>query len=79
MIVTGGCALNVLVNEKLRVDIIELYIPPNPHDGSLSLGHLFLYKKPDKQIDITYAGLPLLDRYNLKDYVDNMMLLCNKR
>ena len=71
LIVTGGCALNVLVNEKIKSRYNrELYIPPNPHDGSLSLGHLFLYKKPDKQIDITYAGLPLLDRYNLKDYVD---------
>ena len=71
LIVTGGCALNVLVNEKIKSRYNrELYIPPNPHDGSLSLGHLFLYKKPDKQIDITYAGLPLLDRYNLQDYVD---------
>ena len=71
LILTGGCALNVLVNEQIksRYDR-QLYIPPNPHDGSLSLGHLFLYKKPDKQVDITYSGLPLLDRNNLQNYVD---------
>ena len=71
LILTGGCALNVLVNEQIKSRYNrQLYIPPNPHDGSLSLGHLFLYKKPDKQVDITYSGLPLLDRNNLQNYVD---------
>ena len=71
LIVTGGCALNVLVNEKIKsVYDRRLYVPPNPHDGSLSLGHLFLYKKPDKQVDITYEGLPLVDSNELQTYID---------
>ena len=71
LIMTGGCALNVLVNEKVKCLYNRpLYIPPNPHDGSLSLGHMFLYKKPTKQVDITYNGLPLVDRNKLQDYVD---------
>jgi len=71
LIMTGGCALNVLVNEKVKCLYNRpLYVPPNPHDGSLSLGHMFLYKKPTKQVDITYKGLPLVDRNKLQDYVD---------
>ena len=71
LIMTGGCALNVLVNEKVKsLYNRPLYVPPNPHDGSLSLGHMFLYKKPSHQVDITYAGLPLVDRNKLQDYID---------
>lgn len=67
LVLTGGCALNVLVNEKIKTCTErKLYVPPDPHDGSLSLGHLFLYRKPSKKVDVTYAGLPLLDRHQLK-------------
>lgn len=70
LVLTGGCALNVLVNEKIKTTTDrQLYVPPDPHDGSLSLGHLFLYKKPKKKVDVTYAGLPLLDRFKLKKYI----------
>ena len=71
LIMTGGCALNVLVNEKVKCLYNRpLYVPPNPHDGSLSFGHLFLYKQPTKQVDITYKGLPLVDRNKLQNYID---------
>ena len=71
LILTGGCALNVLVNEKVKCLYNRpLYVPPDPHDGGLSLGHLFLYNKPTKQVDITYSGLPLLNKNtDLKFYV----------
>ena len=83
LILTGGCALNVLVNEKIK-DFYDrpVYVPPNPHDGGLSLGHIFLalneeldlYPNADSlkpnQVDITYAGLPLLDRNKLQSYID---------
>ena len=63
LIMTGGCALNVLVNEKVKCLYNRpLYVPPNPHDGSLSLGHMLLYRKPTEKVDITYAGLPLLGK-----------------
>jgi len=71
LIMTGGCALNVLVNEKVKCLYDRpLYVPPNPHDGSLSLGHMFLYRKPSQKVDITYAGLPLVDRNKLQEYID---------
>ena len=70
LILTGGCALNVLVNQKIKnVTGRQLYVPPNPHDGGLSLGHLFTYRKPTKRVDITYSGLPLLDRDKLQSYI----------
>lgn len=72
LVLTGGCALNVLVNEKIKSTTNrKLYVPPDPHDGSLSLGHLFLYKKPTKKVNITYSGLPLLDRHNFAREVEN--------
>ena len=72
LVLTGGCALNVLVNEKIKqVSSRPLYVPPDPHDGSLSLGHLFLYKKPTTKVNITYAGLPLVDRHRLKREIKN--------
>tara|TARA_B100001094_G_C18192492_1_gene808243 strand:+ start:1535 stop:3106 length:1572 start_codon:yes stop_codon:yes gene_type:complete len=71
LVLTGGCALNVLVNEQLKKHTNrQIYVPPNPHDGSLSLGHMFLYKKPEKGVNITYAGLPLTDKELLPEYID---------
>ena len=68
---TGGCALNVLVNEQLKKHTNrQIYVPPNPHDGSLSLGHMFLYKKPEKNVNITYAGLPLTDKELFPEYIE---------
>jgi len=71
-ILTGGCALNVLLNEKIKslYPNRSLYVPPNPHDGGLSLGHLFRYKPPTKRVDVTYSGSPLLDRDKLQTYID---------
>ena len=75
LVLTGGCALNVLVNEKIKnVYDRPVYVPPNPHDGGLSLGHIFLalnqeldlYPNAEKlkpsNVNITYAGLPLLGK-----------------
>ena len=70
LVLTGGCALNVLVNEKVKERYNRpVYVPPNPHDGGLSLGHIFLYRKPTERVDVTYNGLPLVDRDKLPDYI----------
>jgi len=69
LVVTGGCALNVIINEKIKDRYKrEVYVPPNPNDGGLSLGHIFSYQKPKEKVNITYNGLPLLDIDQLKDY-----------
>ena len=70
LILTGGCALNVVTNEKLKEKYDRpIYIPPNPHDGGLSLGHIFAYEKPKQRVNVTYSGLPLMDQHKLEEYV----------
>ena len=70
LIITGGCALNVLVNEKVKQYYSrDIFVPPNPHDGSLSLGHMLIYNPPSRKIDITYQGLPLVDKNDLEQFV----------
>ena len=60
--------LNVLVNEKVKQYYNrDVYVPPNPHDGSLSLGHMLIYNPPSRKIDITYQGLPLVDKNDLDE------------
>tara|TARA_Y100001968_G_scaffold283587_1_gene282334 strand:- start:2934 stop:4523 length:1590 start_codon:yes stop_codon:yes gene_type:complete len=71
LIITGGCALNVLVNERIKLEFDrEIFVPPNPHDGGLSLGHIFCHNQPNKIVNLTYSGLPLLDKDNLAKYID---------
>ena len=70
LVMTGGCALNVLLNQKYKDDFCrEIYVCPCPNDSGLSLGHLLLYQRPDHPISIAYSGLPLLDRDKLDDYI----------
>jgi len=70
LIITGGCALNVLVNEKVKQYYNrDVFVPPNPHDGSLSLGHMLIYNPPSRKIDITYQGLPLVDKNDLEEFI----------
>jgi len=67
---TGGCALNVLFNERLRKLInYPIFIPPNPNDCGLSLGAL-LFHNPEKNVNITYNGFPILDIDKLPEYVN---------
>ena len=40
LILCGGCALNVLLNERLRREGWQVYVPPNPHDSGLPHGML---------------------------------------
>lgn len=72
VVFTGGCALNVLFNQSLKIALgeigLDLYVPPNPNDCGLSLGQM-LSEHP-KQIDeIVYNGFDLLDRRQLPSYV----------
>ena len=70
LVMTGGCALNVLVNQKYKDTYDrEVYVCPCPNDSGLSLGHMLLYQKPKKRVDVTYSGLPLLDRDQLDQYI----------
>lgn len=72
VVLVGGCALNVLFNQKLSEMLheegLKLYVPPNPSDCGLSLGQLLL-EHPQQIKDIAYSGLDLLDLEDLAKYV----------
>ena len=57
VVLTGGCALNVLFNQKLKEYLthkgLNLYVPPYPSDCGLSFGHFVYYQSlridPDRK------------------------------
>ncbi len=70
---SGGCALNVLLNEKLAREYgwgdDFLFIPPNSDDGGLALGQQFLVTQPTSPVDVTFNGLPILDKDKFSFYI----------
>jgi carbamoyltransferase len=76
IVLVGGCALNVLFNQKFfefikeRFPEISLYIPPFPNDCGLGVGQ-FLLENPDalKNTTVTYNGFDILDQNELPKYV----------
>ena len=68
LILSGGCALNILNNTKVNA-ISKTFVPPNPNDGGLSLGFMLKYLKPEKAFDATYMGPEVWDRFQLSEYI----------
>jgi carbamoyltransferase len=73
IVISGGCGLNVLLNEEIRKKYgNRVFVPPNVDDSGISLGQLFLVNNPKSQVDVTYSGLPILDEINsselMKDF-----------
>jgi carbamoyltransferase len=70
--VTGGCALNVILNTKLKERIKNgVFVAPNSNDCGLALGMLLDFEKPLEQVDVAYAGLPPLDQYAFYELIEN--------
>lgn len=70
--ITGGCALNIILNTRLVSEFKrDVFVAPNSNDGGLAVGMLAGIIQPDEPIDVTYLGLPLLDRHTLADYYQN--------
>lgn len=67
----GGCALNVVLNQKIKERYAdrEIFIPPNPSDCGLSFGMIALHEMPQQAVDLTYAGMSILDIDELPAYV----------
>lgn len=70
VVLTGGSAMNIIVNSALKKEFPEInfYIPPNPGDEGLSLGIMAAYllqnniiKKQDKKLDLKFNDFPILD------------------
>jgi carbamoyltransferase len=72
-VLVGGCALNVLFNQKLKKYLStkskQLYVPSNPNDCGLALGQ-FLLEHPDAQSNV-YGGFDILDRNELQEYIES--------
>ena len=72
-IMVGGCALNVLFNQKLKTILDSknknLYVPSNPNDCGLGLGQ-FLQKYPNINTNV-YSGFDILDKSQLNDYIQS--------
>lgn len=71
LVFSGGCALNVLLNQKLKEHMslngYGFYVPPNPNDCGLSLGQYLLETK-EKISPIVYGGFDILDREKIHEY-----------
>lgn len=76
IVLVGGCALNVLYNQKLSEYMHgrskKVYVPPNPNDCGLSLGFFFEYLKENysSNSNIVYSGIELLDIDELQKVVE---------
>lgn len=73
IILTGGCALNVLFNQKLK-DLTkkDIFVSCNPNDCGLSFGGLLLNENyGDEMIDVTYSGFDIIDESNIDYYRQN--------
>lgn len=70
--VTGGCALNVVLNTKLKNKVKNgVFVAPNSNDCGLALGMLLDFEKPLEQVDITYSGLSPMDQYSFYELIEN--------
>ena len=66
--VSGGCALNVLINQKLsEIANRPVFVPPNPNDCGLSLGQLFLGDPPKSKVDVFNLGMKFDDQEKYDD------------
>jgi carbamoyltransferase len=74
IVMTGGCALNVLFNQKLKkilnAEGYDLYVPPNPNDCGQSLGQ-YLYKTKEHIEPLVYSGFDILDRDKFDLFLSN--------
>jgi carbamoyltransferase len=72
LLLTGGCALNILLNTKLYYELNrDVFIPPNPNDCGIASGMLLLHMKPRQAVDLTYSGIPILDKNTLMMICEN--------
>lgn len=70
--ITGGGALNVLLNERIKNEFdLNVFVPPNPNDCGLSLGASLLFNNEKTKINITYDGVPIIDKENLAQFLIN--------
>tara|TARA_B110000858_G_scaffold138880_1_gene157715 strand:+ start:1341 stop:2936 length:1596 start_codon:yes stop_codon:yes gene_type:complete len=63
IVLTGGCALNIIANSKIeQMFDREVFVAPNSSDCGLAIGMLADLERPQQPWDVTYAGVDILDR-----------------
>lgn len=71
--VTGGCALNIILNTKIVERYgKEIFVGPNPNDCGIAAGMILDELKPTTPVDLTYSGLPLMDLDMLDSYIQSI-------
>ena len=75
LVVSGGCALNVLVNKRLQEEFgIEVFVPPNVIDSGLPFGFIIQHMAENgidvwkKGVDLTYSGPKIQDMHDFEWY-----------
>lgn len=72
LLLVGGCALNILLNTKLKNELDrDVFVPPNPNDCGIGSGMVLLNLKPKESVDLTYAGIDVLDQDMLMLYAED--------
>lgn len=68
---SGGCALNVLLNTRLSIERGgNVFVPPNVNDCGIAVGAILWYLNPREAVDLTYSGLPVMDENMLAYYIN---------
>lgn len=71
VVLSGGCALNVIFNQKLKKYLAKknlgLYLSPFSNDSGLSFGN-FIYSQREKVELTPYCGIDILDREKIFEY-----------
>jgi len=71
IVLSGGCALNVIFNQKLKNYLdkknLRLHVSPFPNDSGLSFGN-FIYSQGEKVQLNPYCGIDILDRNKIFEY-----------
>ena len=71
IVIVGGCGLNILLNTRLKQQIkADVFVPPNPNDCGIAVGMILNHIKPKQSIDLTYSGIPILDKDLLMSYCE---------
>lgn len=72
IILSGGCALNVIFNQKLALYLKDqnrkLFVSPTPSDEGISLGHYCTFTKTLGDSYSIYSGLDIMDREKIQEY-----------
>jgi carbamoyltransferase len=75
VILTGGCALNVLANQKIFEYLnkrgLSLYVPPNPSDCGISYGMWMSYFTDFESGETCFSGIEILDEDKIEVYENN--------